>query len=752
VSEVNAWGGQSKQYAIQLDPTVLRRYGLTVHDVIERVADNNSNFGGGYIEHAEQQYTIRGLGRASGPADIENTVLFAHDGVPVLIRDVGAVATVPLLRYGATLRETQEVVSATAIALKGENGRAVIDRIKTRLAQIHLPDSYQLRAFYDQSQIIDGTIKMTSVSYPATYKGVGPVYTNSFDSMSRLTGLTDQNNNTDVSGVTYNAASQLLGISYLGANETRQYNSLMQLTQLTTTGTTSISYTYNYPSGTNNGQISSQVVSGETITYQYDSLKRLISATSSASWGDNYGYDAFGNLLSMTPTAGSPPQLSLGINPANNQIVGQTYDANGNELSAPAGGALTYDSENRLLTAPGVQYAYDSQNKRVWAGTLDANGNLTSQTAFVYGANGQMLGEYSLTFKNGSLRVNPTILTVYFGAKRIALTNSSGVTTAFSLDRLGSSGQYYPYGEGKGGNNPADTWSFATYWRDSATGLDYANQRYSSNQFGRFMTADPYSGSASSNAPQTLNRYTYVLGDPVNANDPTGLEGDPPPEPDPQPPGIPRPNQPIRPEGGTGPGIGTLPNYAKCNPNGSASMTQQLQFVAFHYADAANVANEADQSFAGLNAQNFNAADVLGWAAAESGYAPPIENQDSGLKSGNLDYFNLTAGSNWINQVACPKAANSYWACFGSFQGAAEAALFSPTPGSYQGVPNASAGYILGQQLGSGASLGSAFDAMNAATHFSKTANYGSGPTGVQAVTNSVSKALNCLQQAYGQF
>jgi cobalt-zinc-cadmium resistance protein CzcA len=158
VSEVNAWGGQTKQYAIQLDPTALRRYGLTVHDVTERVAGNNSNFGGGYIEHAEQQYTIRGLGRVSSPADLENTVLLARDGVPVLLRDASTVATVPLLRYGATLRETQEAVSATAIALKGENGRAVIDRIKTRLAQIHLPEGYQLRAFYDQSQIIDGTI------------------------------------------------------------------------------------------------------------------------------------------------------------------------------------------------------------------------------------------------------------------------------------------------------------------------------------------------------------------------------------------------------------------------------------------------------------------------------------------------------------------------------------------------------------------------------------------------------------------
>ena len=158
VSEVNAWGGESKQYAIQLDPAALRRYGLTVHDVIERVAANNSNFGGAYIEHAEEQYTVRGLGRVSGAADLENTVVLARKGVPVLVKDIGTVQTVPLLRYGATLRDDRETVSATVITLKGENGRAVIDRVKRRLSQIHLPGGYRLRPFYDQSEIIDRTI------------------------------------------------------------------------------------------------------------------------------------------------------------------------------------------------------------------------------------------------------------------------------------------------------------------------------------------------------------------------------------------------------------------------------------------------------------------------------------------------------------------------------------------------------------------------------------------------------------------
>jgi len=158
VSEVNAWGGQSMQYGIELDSLALRRYGLTVHDVVQRVADNNANFGGGYIEHAEEQYTVRGLGRYSRSADLETVVVLARGGVPVLLRDIARVMPSPILRYGATLNETHEVVSATVITLKGENGRSAIERIKERLSRVHLPEGYRLRAFYDQSEIINGTI------------------------------------------------------------------------------------------------------------------------------------------------------------------------------------------------------------------------------------------------------------------------------------------------------------------------------------------------------------------------------------------------------------------------------------------------------------------------------------------------------------------------------------------------------------------------------------------------------------------
>ena len=94
-------------------------------------------------------------------------------------------------------------------------------------------------------------------------------------------------------------------------------------------------------------------------------------------------------------------------------------------------------------------------------------------------------------------------------------------------DRLGnkvetsgaSAASYYPYGELKSGTAS----QFATYQRQSATGLDYAQQRWYSSQVMRFTNPDPDHASGKRGRPQSWNRYLYAQGDPVNRKDPSGL-------------------------------------------------------------------------------------------------------------------------------------------------------------------------------------------------------------------------------------
>jgi RHS repeat-associated protein len=279
-----------------------------------------------------------------------------------------------------------------------------------------------------------------------------------------------------------------------------------------------------FPAGTNDGKISTQTdnLSGETVTYQYDSLNRLLSASSTQSWSETYGFDGFGNLLTKTPTGGAPT-LSQSVNPVNNQIVGQTYDSNGNQLSSPLG-TLAYDAENRIasMAAGGVQYADDSRNKRIWRSIL-SNGNLAQQV-FFYGVDGQKLGTYTFTLAmigNAAEMTNSTVLlATFFGSKRVGTYDRLGSAKYNQQNNQAQS--FYPYGEDRGTVQPNDELKFATYTRDSATGLDYADQRYYANNFGRFMTADRFKASGRAKDPGSWNRYAYTRGDPANRLDPSG--------------------------------------------------------------------------------------------------------------------------------------------------------------------------------------------------------------------------------------
>jgi cobalt-zinc-cadmium resistance protein CzcA len=157
VSEINTWGGDSRQYQVVVKPDVLQQYGLTLHDIATRIEQNNRNFGGGYIEHSAEQYTLRGLGRSSGADDLGQIVVASNRGTPVLLSDVAEVKIGAAPRNGAVLRQG-ETLSGMVIMLKGENGKRVIEAVKQKIAALHLPEGVKLEPLYDQSYVIDGTL------------------------------------------------------------------------------------------------------------------------------------------------------------------------------------------------------------------------------------------------------------------------------------------------------------------------------------------------------------------------------------------------------------------------------------------------------------------------------------------------------------------------------------------------------------------------------------------------------------------
>ena len=213
------------------------------------------------------------------------------------------------------------------------------------------------------------------------------------------------------------------------------------------------------------------------------------------------------------------------MSPATNQLSSASYDANGN-MTSGAGATLAYNVDNRLISAAetsgGIEYYfYAADGKRVWRQL--ANG--THQFTF-YGAYGERLGVY--TDAGAGCICNQVQMNVLFAGKVVwqGLPGSTGASGVVMSDRVGTNrnaARFYPFGD-EITSTTNDRLKFATYTRDSYTGLDYANQRFYASTYGRFNTPDPSRRSAYRSNPLSWNRYMYALGDPVNSNDPTGLD------------------------------------------------------------------------------------------------------------------------------------------------------------------------------------------------------------------------------------
>ena len=161
VADVVSWGGGTKQYQVNVDPSRLRGYNLTLRQVFDAVAANNSNAGGSYVPQGQYALTVRGIGLFRGPRDIENVVVASQKGTPVRVRDIGQVGIGHAIRLGVLGRDhDDDLVQGIVLMRKGENPGRVIDALKTRLPEIGklLPPDVELRPYYSRDILVKRTV------------------------------------------------------------------------------------------------------------------------------------------------------------------------------------------------------------------------------------------------------------------------------------------------------------------------------------------------------------------------------------------------------------------------------------------------------------------------------------------------------------------------------------------------------------------------------------------------------------------
>lgn len=273
-------------------------------------------------------------------------------------------------------------------------------------------------------------------------------------------------------------------------------------------------------------------VQGQCTNYGYDEFSRLSSRTVTQGTAQNftYAYDRYGNRWQQNAGQSGPaPSLSFNVN--TNQVVSSGYDAAGNMTSDSFHG-YQYDAEGNVINVDNgaATYAYDASNHRIRANiggnSLEFLFNASEQRVSTWNASTQQLVEgqhywgslpigYYTTADNSTHFEHGD----WIGTERLRTTYNGGLDNSFTS---------LPFGDASttvtGTGTDSDTHHFALLDHDGASFTDHAQFRQYSNVEGRWFSPDPYSGSYDPGNPQSLNRYSYVLNNPLSGVDPSGKD------------------------------------------------------------------------------------------------------------------------------------------------------------------------------------------------------------------------------------
>lgn len=166
VSFIINMGGFVKQFQVFLKPDMLKNYDITISEVKEALENSNRNFSGGIISAGAQEFLIKGLGRIESLDHIKNTVITSRDNVPVYVRDVADVRIGRKFRRDSASHNAEEAVYVTVEKQYGGDTLTAIKNTKEALAQLEkdLPEDIRIKPFYDQSILINKSIKHVEIS------------------------------------------------------------------------------------------------------------------------------------------------------------------------------------------------------------------------------------------------------------------------------------------------------------------------------------------------------------------------------------------------------------------------------------------------------------------------------------------------------------------------------------------------------------------------------------------------------------
>ena len=158
VADDSGFGGTVMQYQVLLDPAKIYNYHLTVPQVMQALANNNANTGGGFYSQGGQFFYVRGLGLVKDIQDIENVVAGSYNGIPIRVGDIGKVVIGHAPRLGEYgFQNNDDAVEGVILMRTGEQTQSVLQRVEKMTEKLNksvLPPDVKIHAFYDRSDLV----------------------------------------------------------------------------------------------------------------------------------------------------------------------------------------------------------------------------------------------------------------------------------------------------------------------------------------------------------------------------------------------------------------------------------------------------------------------------------------------------------------------------------------------------------------------------------------------------------------------
>jgi heavy metal efflux system protein len=180
VVDVSSFGGPTKEYQVHLDPNTLTAYGLSIGQVEQQLANNNSNGGGSFIEEGNQQINVQALGLFTSVQDIADTAVKSFNGAAIKISDLGTVQQGPKIRLGQigrawhhtengkdTIVDNPDTVEGIVLLQKGDPADPVLQGIHAEVNRLNgdkdhpgiLPKGVKIVPFLDRSDLVKFTVE-----------------------------------------------------------------------------------------------------------------------------------------------------------------------------------------------------------------------------------------------------------------------------------------------------------------------------------------------------------------------------------------------------------------------------------------------------------------------------------------------------------------------------------------------------------------------------------------------------------------